>query len=49
MRTQLSQIGEQLKKGLREVRLTISWKEGTKEESFTVVTHLVVFAGGSPS
>lgn len=49
MRTQLSKIGEQIKKGVREVRLTVSWKEGTKEESFSVVTHLVVFAGGSPS
>jgi general secretion pathway protein I len=47
LRAQLTTIGEQIKKGLREIRLTVSWKEGTREESFTVVTHLVVFAGGS--
>jgi general secretion pathway protein I len=46
LRTQLTTIGEQLKKGLREVRLTVSWKEGTQQQSFTVVTHLVVFATG---
>jgi general secretion pathway protein I len=46
MRAQLTTIGEQLKKGVREVRLTISWKEGTEEKSFTVVTHMVVFATG---
>jgi general secretion pathway protein I len=38
----LTQIGEQIKKGVREVRLTVSWPEGAREESFTVVTHLVV-------
>ncbi len=47
LRAQLTTIGEQIKKGLREIRLTVSWREGTREESFTVVTHLVVFAGGS--
>jgi general secretion pathway protein I len=46
LRTQLSVIGEQLKKGLREVRLTVSWKDGSREESFTVVTHVVAFAKG---
>jgi general secretion pathway protein I len=38
----LTQIGEQLKKSVREVRLTVSWDSGATEESFQVVTHLVV-------
>jgi general secretion pathway protein I len=38
----LTQIGEQLKTTLREVRLTVSWQDGRAVESFDVVTHLVV-------
>jgi general secretion pathway protein I len=38
----LTRIGEQLKKSLREVRLTVSWQDGAVVESFDVVTHLVV-------
>lgn len=38
----LTRIGEQLKKGVREVRLTVSWQGGARVESFDVVTHLVV-------
>jgi general secretion pathway protein I len=38
----LTQIGEQLKKAVREVRLTVSWPGGAGTESFDVVTHLVV-------
>ena len=48
LQAQLTQVGEQLKKGLREVRLTVSWKDGAKEESFTVVTHLLSFGTGAP-
>jgi general secretion pathway protein I len=48
LQTQLTQVGEQIKKGLREVRLTVSWKDGAKEESFTVVTHLLSFGTGAP-
>lgn len=47
LQAQLTQIGEQIKKGLREIRLTVSWKEGKRTESFTVVTHLVAFARGT--
>ena len=47
LQAQLSRIGEQIKKGLREIRLTVSWKEGKRTESFTVVTHLVAFARGT--
>jgi general secretion pathway protein I len=50
LQQQLVTLGEQIKKGVREVRLTVSWKDGATEESFTVVTHLVVLtprsAGG---
>jgi general secretion pathway protein I len=38
----LTKIGEQLKKSVREVRLTVSWEDGRAVESFTVATHLVV-------
>jgi general secretion pathway protein I len=38
----LTQIGERLKKSVREVRLTVSWVDGKSTESFEVVTHLVV-------
>jgi len=47
LQAQLTQIGEQIKKGLREVRLTVSWKDGKRTESFTVVTHLVSFGSGT--
>jgi general secretion pathway protein I len=42
MQGMLTQIGEQLKKGVRQVRLTVSWQGGAAVESFDVVTHLVV-------
>ncbi len=43
----LTGIGETLKKSVRELRLTVSWKDGATEESFTVVTHLVNVSGGT--
>lgn len=44
----LNELAATVKQGVRELRLTVSWKEGASEESFTVVTHLVVLqsAGG---
>lgn len=42
VQTQLTAFGEVVKKGVREVRLTVSWDEGATERSFTVVAHLVV-------
>jgi general secretion pathway protein I len=46
---QLNGFAQTIKKGVRELRLTVSWKEGTRDESFTVVTHLVVLqATGGP-
>jgi hypothetical protein len=44
---QLTGLGEKLKSGVRELRLTIAWKEGRVAESFTVVTHLVVLTPGA--
>ncbi|BDG04338.1 type IV pilus modification PilV family protein [Anaeromyxobacter oryzae] len=41
---QLTVIGEQIKKSVREVRLTVSWPEGKTDGTFTVVTHLVVLS-----
>lgn len=48
LQAQVTAIGEQVKKGVREVKLTVSWPEGTKTESFSVVTHLVVLAPKEP-
>jgi general secretion pathway protein I len=42
----LSELGQKLKQGVRQVRLTISWPEGSGEESFAVTTHMVVLAPG---
>jgi len=47
LKAQLTTIGEELKKGLREVRLTVSWPEGAHTESFAVVTHLLSFPKGT--
>jgi prepilin-type N-terminal cleavage/methylation domain-containing protein len=37
-------IGQQLADQVREVRLWVMWKDGTYEESFDVVTHIVKLA-----
>lgn len=42
VQTQLTAFGEKVKKGVRELRLTVRWQEGETERAFTVVTHLVV-------
>ena len=44
---QLTALGEQLKSGVREVRLTVAWKDGKSTESFTLTTHLVVLTTGA--
>ncbi|WP_242339620.1 MULTISPECIES: prepilin-type N-terminal cleavage/methylation domain-containing protein [Anaeromyxobacter] len=44
----ITQLGEQIKKGVREVRLKVAWKDGKRDESFTVVTHMVVLAPREP-
>ncbi len=48
LQAQLNTLGEQIKKGVREVRLTVRWPEGKRESSFTVVTHMVVLAPTEP-
>lgn len=45
---QLTIVGEQIKKGVRELRLTVSWPEGKATGSFTVVTHMVVINPRGP-
>ena len=42
MNSLLTRIGEQLKKSVRDVRLTVSWPDGASVESFDVATQLVV-------
>lgn len=42
----LLQLAEQVKRGVREVRLTVSWPGGKGEESFTVRTTMVVLQPG---
>jgi general secretion pathway protein I len=44
IRAVLTRIGEQLKTGLREVRLQVSWTDGRTPESFEVVTHVAVLS-----
>jgi len=48
LQPQLTLIGEELKKSVRELRLTVSWPEGKGEDSFSVVTHLVVLNPTEP-
>ncbi|ACG71954.1 conserved hypothetical protein [Anaeromyxobacter sp. K] len=48
LNAQLTAMGEQIKKAVREVRLTVAWPEGARQDSFTVVTHLVVLAPTEP-
>ncbi len=45
--TQMTQLLDQIRRGVREVHLTVSWKEGTRTESIDVVTHLVSLQQGS--
>jgi general secretion pathway protein I len=39
---QLKAISETIKSSVRELKLTVSWKNGTQEDSFDVVEHIVV-------
>ncbi|MBX7113342.1 MAG: prepilin-type N-terminal cleavage/methylation domain-containing protein [Myxococcaceae bacterium] len=47
MSTQLTQMIEQLTKSVREVHLTVTWKEGNLTESLDVVTHVVSLGPGT--
>ena len=45
-----SMIGRRLADQVRELRVVVSWKDGTYDESFDVVTHIVQLTGmGSPA
>ena len=45
--TQITQLVDQIQRGVREVHLTVSWKEGNRTESIDVVTHVVSLRQGS--
>ncbi|MBX5483821.1 MAG: prepilin-type N-terminal cleavage/methylation domain-containing protein [Myxococcaceae bacterium] len=47
MQTQLNQLVDQITKTVREVHLTVYWKDGKNVESFDVVTHVVSMGPGS--
>lgn len=44
---QFTQMVDQLQKSVREVHLTVTWKEGKLTESFDLVTHVVSLGPGS--
>lgn len=45
--TQVTQMLQQVSQTVREVHLTVSWKDGTQVESIDVVTHVVSLGPGS--
>jgi len=45
--TQMTQLLDQIQKGVREIHLTVSWKEGNRTESIDLVTDLVSLRPGS--
>lgn len=47
MGTQFNQMLDQIAKQVREVHLTVTWKDGTQTESIDVVTHVVSPGRGS--
>ncbi len=47
MQAQFGQMVEQITKSVREVHLTVTWKEGKQVESVDVVTHIVSLGPGS--
>jgi general secretion pathway protein I len=44
---QFTQMVDQITKSVREVHLTVSWRDGTQVESFDLVTHVVSLGPGS--
>jgi len=45
--TQMQQLLDQIQRGVREIHLTVSWKEGKRTESIDLVTDLVSLRQGS--
>lgn len=48
LQAQLTAFAEELKRALRELRLTVTWKDGKKDHGFSVATHLVVLNPKAP-
>ncbi len=48
LQTQLTVLGETVKRSLRELRLTVSWTDGRTPRGFTVTTHLLVLNPKAP-
>jgi general secretion pathway protein I len=48
MQAQVTTFGEDIKKAIRELRLTVTWKEGRREQGFDVSTYLVVLNPKAP-
>ncbi len=48
IQSQVQILVNQIQQGVREVRLTVSWMDGKKEDSLTVTTHLVVLNATGP-
>jgi general secretion pathway protein I len=48
IQSQLTAFGEVVKKSFREVRLTVSWRDGALSRAFTVTTHLLVLNPRAP-
>lgn len=46
LQTVLARLAEQMKQGVRQVQLTVTWPEGGRDESFTVTTDMVVLQPG---
>ncbi len=49
LQAQLTALGETLKKSFREMRLTVSWRDGRISHGFTITTHLLVLNPRAPS
>jgi general secretion pathway protein I len=47
MQGQFNQMVDQLTKAVREVHLTVSWREGKQLETLDLVTHVVSMGPGS--
>ena len=48
LQSQLTAFGETMKSSFREMRLTVSWRDGTSTRDFTVTTHLLVLNPRAP-
>ena len=49
LQQQLAAFGETVKKSFREMRFTVSWRDGKAAHDFTVTTHLLVLNPRAPN